>query len=696
MLKSTNMQTLIKERVSASNGIPLPASSKHINHIDGLRGIAIILILLFHISKAFPNGYIGVHVFLVISGYFLFRNFWDNNYEFSWNRFCLKKITRLLPCAIVVSFLTCLAALCFLPYDIVLKTAKSAIATIVGFSNIYYDYTYSDYFAASSITNPLVHTWYLGVIIQLYIISGCLMILGKHKSISFKFLVVSILFIASALLYYMPLWIDAFTRFHAPISTYYWTCGHLWMLLAGAYAHLVPKLDSKIPGKALGSAALLLTCMLGLLPLRLTTGHACLIDIAAVCASVTCICYGGTGWSGSVLNSTIVSSAGKVSFSLYLVHWPVISIFAMASASWAHNPPLKLLSLFIIGITTWLLYWAIERRSFDLKSVIAGWAACMVMCIAFAYSNGMRDIVHASVNAIRPSLYYGTGMVRAIESGTTYDSLPDFRQENHRAGFGPMQYIFEKIPLLYQIGDGTKDPAFILIGDSHAEALYPGFDVISQESGWSGVYLHTYVIPFVRYYSEARPYQRWDAEKSEQLLEYLKRNANIRTVFIANIWPGRFGSNYSDSDGNDVDVKLEPEKDYSKFRDYIFQIHSLGKQVVVIRDVPTIPTSAIKNYVWFCRQYNREIDKTLLTATRDQYDKCNKIANECISRLEAEGLCQVLRADDAILQEETFCCYQDGKLYYRDDNHVSLEGSIVVMKYLKETVRSVLESKGGS
>ena len=670
-------------------------AKQYVPHITGLRGIAIILVLLFHLFKAFSNGYVGVHVFLVISGYFLFRDFWNGNYDFSWKQFCSKKIVRLFPCAIVVSFCTCLAALCFLPYDIVLKTANSAIATIIGVPNIYYDYAYSDYFAASSITNPLVHTWYLGVIIQLYIIAGCIKILCKCKTRTFKVVFISILFAISVLLYYTPLWIDLINPFHGKISTYYWSWGHLWMVLAGAYAPLLQKLDTKIPGKAVGNVALLIICLFGLFPLRLNAGLACLMEIAVVCMSVACICYGGAGWSRNVLNNTIVSTTGKVSFSLYLAHWPIISIFFMASASWSHNLPLRLFVISVICIATCVMYLAVERPSHNIKGIIAAWTACFLMSIVLIYTDGMRDVVHATANAVRPISYYELGKVKAIQSGPMYDSLPNFRQETHQASLSTVRCLYEEIPLLYQIGDSSKAPSFILIGDSHAEALYPGLDTISREEGWSGVYLHTYVIPFTRYYSMERPYQLWDSRKEEQLIRYLEDNENVKTVFIGSYWSYRLGSNYLDSDGKLVDVKLEPDKDYSRLRDFIYQIHSIGKQVVIFRDVPTIPTKAISNYVWFCTQYGRKIDETALSMTREQYDAKNYISNEYISRLEAEGLCRVLRADEALLQGGSFCGYRDGKFYYLDNHHLSFEGSAMVMRYLKEAVRSILESNGG-
>ena len=192
-----------------------------------------------------------------------------------------------------------------------------------------------------------------------------------------------------------------------------------------------------------------------------------------------------------------------------------------------------------------------------------------------------------------------------------------------------------------------------------------------------------------------RPYQLWDSRKEEQLIRYLEDNENVKTVFIGSYWSYRLGSNYLDSDGKLVDVKLEPDKDYSRLRDFIYQIHSIGKQVVIFRDVPTIPTKAISNYVWFCTQYGRKIDETALSMTREQYDAKNYISNEYISRLEAEGLCRVLRADEALLQGGSFCGYRDGKFYYLDNHHLSFEGSAMVMRYLKEAVRSILESNGG-
>lgn len=681
--------------------LPLPSGNtltKRIGHIDGLRGIAIILILCFHAFPCFPRGYFGVDVFLVISGYFLFRNFWEPYTEFDFKIYALKKATRLFPCTAVVAVCTMLATLLLFHYEIVVDTSKSAIASILGVSNIYYDFNRSDYFAASSIFNPLIHTWYIGVIVQVYLIAGILQLVCKRKSIAFKFALLLCLLLVSLVVSYMPLWLDCIDKLHDLKSTYYWTWGHLWAVLAGAFAFLLPGMESSPRTKsALSIVAPLSICILGLQFCTTGPRSTCIMEVYTVLATVACIRYCDTGMSCRMLSGKLMATIGKYSFSLYLVHWPIISFFAISSVQWESCAFLKASALLLICIATWSLYHMVEKRRGTLWQMGFSWATCAAVCILLICTNGMGDMVHATANAVRPSLYHDTGEAVSIQRGVLYETLPAFRQTTHPAGSASMQSVFEEIPLLYQIGDPTKEPSFILIGDSHAEVLYPGFDRLARDTGWSGAYLHSYVLPFSHYFSVGAPYQRWDAEKEEQLIGYLRVNENIKTVFIANFWACRFNSNYYDSvTGKKVDVSKEPEKDFLKLRNFIYRVNGAGKTVVVFTDFPIVYSKALlgKNLLHHIRMSiieGREIDTEAVSTNREQYNRENETANAYISRLEAEGACIVLHPEDAMFKDGRYCCFREGKVYYQDSWHIALEESVAVMEYLKTALRKLID-----
>ncbi|WP_082890466.1 acyltransferase family protein [Halotalea alkalilenta] len=139
--------------------------------IDGLRTIAVVPVVLFHVGiMLFPGGFIGVDVFFVISGYLITKIIYGKitEGEFSISEFYRKRIDRLLPVLIsVLLFCTIIGWVVNTP-DEYSDLAKSIFSAVFFISNIFFFWT-EDYFSASSFTIPLLHTWSLGVEEQFYI-----------------------------------------------------------------------------------------------------------------------------------------------------------------------------------------------------------------------------------------------------------------------------------------------------------------------------------------------------------------------------------------------------------------------------------------------------------------------------------------------------------------------------------------------
>ncbi|WP_422851753.1 acyltransferase family protein [Flavobacterium gyeonganense] len=110
-------------------------------HIDGLRGIAVLLVLLFHLDvTVLKGGFIGVDVFFVISGYLISSILIPkiDQKAFSFKEFYFRRIKRLLPSMLFVVILTLLMAYFIYPLFLFEKTLKSSTATVLSFSNIYF------------------------------------------------------------------------------------------------------------------------------------------------------------------------------------------------------------------------------------------------------------------------------------------------------------------------------------------------------------------------------------------------------------------------------------------------------------------------------------------------------------------------------------------------------------------------------
>ena len=150
----------------------------HRPDIDGLRALAVIPVVLFHMDlAAFGGGFVGVDVFFVISG-FLITSIIVGDLErgrFSLRRFYERRIRRIFPALFtVLAVTTVLAALILLPRDLE-DYSKTLVATSVFASNIHF-FRQAGYFDAESHTKPLLHTWSLAVEEQFYIFFPLLLI----------------------------------------------------------------------------------------------------------------------------------------------------------------------------------------------------------------------------------------------------------------------------------------------------------------------------------------------------------------------------------------------------------------------------------------------------------------------------------------------------------------------------------------
>ena len=139
--------------------------------IDGLRGIAVLGVLLFHAGLGLPGGFVGVDVFFVISGYLITSLILSdiNQGTFSLVAFWERRIRRLLPALLVVTFTTLAAGWALLLPDDFRSLSRSVVALALVASNVHF-WRDTHYFGGAADEKPLLHTWSLAVEEQFYIV----------------------------------------------------------------------------------------------------------------------------------------------------------------------------------------------------------------------------------------------------------------------------------------------------------------------------------------------------------------------------------------------------------------------------------------------------------------------------------------------------------------------------------------------
>jgi len=306
-----------------------PADPRYRPDIDGLRAIAVAIVVLFHAGvPGFAGGFVGVDVFFVISG-FLVTGVIQRELEagtFSWSAFMARRVRRLLPAVALMLAVTSAFALVLLTPQSLIAFGKSAAATTLWGANIYFWQT-ATYFAEASEFTPLLHMWSLAVEEQYYLLAPPLALVAvralpsswqprsRHLAVVFALLGASFCF-------------GAWSLHRWPTSTFFMVPGRAWELAVGASIALAPRWTLRnAPASivSLGGIAVLVVTVLLFDEETLFPGLAALAPVLG--ASLILAPSQDGGIVRRALSTAPAVWLGRRSYALYLWHWPLL-VFA--------------------------------------------------------------------------------------------------------------------------------------------------------------------------------------------------------------------------------------------------------------------------------------------------------------------------------------------------------------------------------
>jgi peptidoglycan/LPS O-acetylase OafA/YrhL len=297
--------------------------NRHMPGLDGLRAVAVVAVLLFHaFPHALPGGFIGVDIFFVLSGYIITKTYFDRlrTGQVSLTQFYIKRVRRLAPVYILVLILTTVAAYLLINPLHLKNFSESLAAQPFYLQNIVF-WQQGDYFD-SPLTKPLLHTWSLAVEEQFYLLYGLLIIFVRRKrsfSIKLLILLLALLAMGSFAANYIISQIS-------PKTSFFWLPTRIWELAIGVALGLIHK---EVP-----RAAAPYLKWVGLLAIfsgiGLYSEDPALqgIQAAIACAGTAAViaAVAARRSPDNILDQPAIAYIGKTSYSLYLWHWPIISI----------------------------------------------------------------------------------------------------------------------------------------------------------------------------------------------------------------------------------------------------------------------------------------------------------------------------------------------------------------------------------
>ncbi len=438
--------------------------------IDGLRAVAVLAVVFYHLKMKVWGGFVGVDVFFVISGFLIssviLREIAES--RFSLSAFYQRRIRRILP-ALLVTTAACVVAACIflLPGELV-SFAKSLLAASFSVSNFFF-WLHSGYFDAPSAEQPLLHTWSLAVEEQFYIFFPLfLLAVRRYFPGKFKHAVVLLACASFAL--------SAVGAYKFMTATFYLPLTRAWELLLGTMLslELFPSFRSATARNLASSAGLLMI-------LFAIFKYDVYVPFPGAAALVPCLGAGliiAAGQHGSSVVYKLLASRpmvfiGLISYSLYLWHWPIIVFQKLSMIQTPGAAPRNVkLVMFLLSVMAATLSWKYIETPFRKgKLYLSGPAT-----FRFAGASTLALVVlAASILAYRgfPSRYSADEI--RIASYGDQDTYATYR-------IGTC-YINTGVPFdrdhCMRLDSAKKN--YLLFGDSHAAHLWYGLSTVFPE-----------------------------------------------------------------------------------------------------------------------------------------------------------------------------------------------------------------------
>ena len=460
--------------------------------IEGLRGIAILLVLLFHAGLPWtPGGFVGVDVFFVISGFLITGKLWRESQQpggLSITKFYAWRIRRLLPAALVaIVIVSAIGLLAVAPLNRG-ELAADAASAALSLANMRFIGSV-DYFAATSTPSPFLHFWSLAVEEQFYLVWPALIVLLTWRGGTSRRLALALL-VGVGASFALSLWLTDVS----PARAFYCLPPRVWQLGVGGLLALIGVVGSSRRAGALAWAGLAAVAVAGV---TITAempypGLAALLPTAGAVA----LLYGGAAPNGPLrlLSAAPLRLLGKISYSLYLWHWPLLVLPVLFLERALSGVEILAAVALALG-ASWLSWRFIEQpfRYGDRSRRATSWSAIRVgvagILTVTLFTQGLAAGLAASSDVTNqtPSPSgspVASGGPIALPADLTPSLATARKDEERLRGDGCL--AFERVTTPPDCEYGVKNSAITiaLVGDSHASHWFPAIEAIALERGW--------------------------------------------------------------------------------------------------------------------------------------------------------------------------------------------------------------------
>jgi peptidoglycan/LPS O-acetylase OafA/YrhL len=664
--------------------------------IDGLRAIAVLAVIFYHfkLSIGFAGGFIGVDIFFVISGYLIGGIIIDEtaNGNFSYIKFYSRRIKRLFAAFLVVG----LAAAAFgwwllLPADFWAE-GKSLVACTVFLSNVLF-YRSAGYFDPASITKPLLHTWSLGVEEQFYLFFPVLMRLAVRagrQGVLLMLVAVSALSMVDA--QYL-LKVD-------PAAAFYLLPSRAWELLLGAAAALPIVREFQL---SVGLIRLLTYLALAtlLLPMALYGDNTPFPGLSALpcCLATAWLLWSGRRttdtWVHRALAARIPVAVGRISYSLYLWHWPIyvfIVYYEAGEIGWIGRSVAFLLTFCLATLSFRFVEQPIRCTRRSPRVIFAGALLGSLVLAGVGYA-----------------VWRSGGAPNRLSEQTrsVADAAGDFFKTNDRC----WQEDNQVLPGINycRIGAPNAPEQFLIWGDSHARAIRDGADEVAQEHGLGGFLIFAggcMPVFDIRKQESATGPRSDDACAAQNIAikTMLAHRNTIRKILLVGRW-----AYYAEGQGIGADRQnlirimratdsVSTNDDHADQATVVKQalvdtvrwLRTTGYEVYILQDVPEIPEFSSRRLFQTVRAGHSNIQDAIArfgTVSRSEVEKRQRRADEALRAAAENGEATIVPTHELFCGGDSCSAWKGAGPTYFDNNHVTGSTSKRIREILLPAMR---------
>lgn len=540
--------------------------------IDGIRAVAVLAVLIFHIwGAALPGGFAGVDVFFVISGYLITKGLVEeiDGRGLSLTNFYFRRVRRIIP-ALFVVLIASLAAGYFilLPGDYAIM-GKSAAFAAFGLANFFF-YENTGYFDPAAELQPLLHTWSLGVEEQFYFVWPAALAVGFWLAKGRRSIIAAV--VGSVIVVSWCVWF--YKLGHRPNYAFYQPHARAWELAVGALLVLAPAVKTRWASETMGLVGL------GLIGsgLFITSWPiASLNVIPAVAGSVLLMWPRQQSLASWVLSLPPMRWVGLISYSLYLWHWPVLVFFR----HYANGAvPTAGEAVWILGGSIGL---AFLTWKFVEKPIRRPWPRPVIAIGAGLSAAGLIAIIGLAV-----------GVTGGFSNRLSGDAAKMASLDRMWEWECPRKaYITELGGSFCTFGAPWEDAEIrgVIWGDSHAEHMAPLVEA-AIEGKSVAVLLYPYCPAILdghirRDIGENPDYNSTCADRRTNVVRWLRANPTIRLVVLSAAWVPLETLAYQDGS---LPQSLDgPGLISAGIGKVIRDTEQPGRRFIVVAQVPSIP-----------------------------------------------------------------------------------------------------------